>query len=132
MGIYSQHHTPARMIDSIKITNLTATDLDGNGKYEMIRSFPQADKNQFERDLFLIAHEAGNTMRADLVKFQAYQPPAEGFLSSVELIDQVDLDGDRIGEILATQGGFDANGFRIIKKVNGRWRQVYAGIGDAC
>src|SRR5438034_3399092 len=35
-GIYSQHHTPARMIDSIKITNLTATDLDGDGKYEMI------------------------------------------------------------------------------------------------
>ncbi len=131
-GIYSQHRTPARMIDSIRITNLTATDLDGDGKYEMIGSFTEGDKNKFERDLFLIAHQAGNTMRADLIKFQAYQPPAEGFLSSVDFIDQVDLDGDRIGEILATQGGFDAYGFLIFKKVNGRWRQVYEGIGDAC
>ena len=131
-SVYSQNRTPANLIASIKVTNLTATDLDGDGKYEMIGSFTLAAKNKFERDLFLIAHQQGAAMRADFVKFQAYQPPAEGFLSSIDLIDQIDLDGDGSGEVFATQGGFDGYALLIFKKAGGRWRQVYDQIGDAC
>ena len=131
-SIYSQHRTPAGLIASIKVTNLTATDLNGDGKYEMIASFTSADKNKFERDLFLIAHQQGAVMRADFAKFQAYQPPPETFLSSIDFIDQLDLDGDGMGEVFATQGGFDGYGLLIFKKVGGRWRQVYETIGDAC
>ncbi len=131
-SIYSQNRTPANLISSIKVTNLAATDLDGDGKYEMIGSFTLAAKNKFERDLFLIAKPQGARMRADFVKFQAYQPPPETFLSSIDFIDQLDLDGDSVGEVFATQAGFDAYGYLIFKKVGGRWRQVYSGIGDAC
>ena len=120
------------MIASIKVTNLTATDLDGDGKYEFIGSFMSAAKNKFERDLFLIAKPQGAAMRADFVKFQAYQPPPETFLSSIDFIDQLDLDGDGMGEVFANQGGFDGYALLIFKKVGGRWRQVYDTIGDAC
>jgi len=116
----------------LKVTNLTATDLDGDGKYEFIGSFTQADKNKFERDLFLIAHQQGTAMRADLAKFQAYQPPPETFLSSIDFIDQLDLDGDGTGEVFATQGGFDGYALLIFKRVRGVWRQVFDQIGDAC
>ena len=131
-SIYSQNRTPASLIPSIKVTNLTATDLDGDGKYEMVGSFTLAAKNKFERDLFLIAKRQGTAMRADFVKFQAYQPPPEEFLSSIDYIDQLDLDGDGIGEVFAVQGGFDGYAYLIFKKVGGRWRQVYDMIGDAC
>jgi hypothetical protein len=131
-SIYSQNRTPASLIPEIKVTNLTATDLNGDGKYEMIGSFTLAAKNKFERDLFLIAHQQGAAMRADFVKFQAYQPPPETFLSSIDFIDQLDLDGDGTGEVFTTQGGFDAYGYLIFKKIGGRWRQVYDAIGDAC
>jgi hypothetical protein len=131
-SIYSQNRTPASLIPAIKVTNLTATDLNGDGKYEMIGSFTLAAKNKFERDLFLIAHQQGATMRADFVKFQAYQPPPETFLSSIDFIDQLDLDGDGTGEVFATQGGFDGYALLIFKKAGGRWRQVYDQIGDAC
>ena len=131
-SIYSQNRTPASLIASLKITNLTATDLDSDGKYEFIGSFTLAAKNKFERDLFLIAKPQGAAMRADFVKFQAYQPPPEGFLSSIDFVDQLDTDGDGVGEVFAVQGGFDAYGYLIFKKVSGRWRQVYQGIGDAC
>jgi hypothetical protein len=131
-SIYSQHRTPAGLIGAIKVTNITATDLNGDGKYEMIASFTSAAKNKFERDLFLIAHQQGAVMRADLVKFQAYQPPPETFLSSIDFIDQLDLDGDGTGEVFATQGGFDGYALLIFKKVGGRWKQVYDMIGDAC
>jgi hypothetical protein len=131
-SIYSQHRTPAGLIGSIKVTNITATDLNGDGNYEMIASFTSAAKNKFERDLFLIAHQQGAAMRADFVKFQAYKPPPEGFLSSIDFIDQLDLDGDGLGEVFATQGGFDGYALLILKKVGGRWQQVFDQIGDAC
>src|SRR5438094_9522182 len=90
-SIYSQNHTPLSLISSIKVTNLTATDLDGDGKFEFIGSFTSAAKNKFERDLFLIAKPEGTGMRADFIKFQAYQPPTEGFLSSRNFVDRLDL-----------------------------------------
>ena len=130
--IYLQRRVTASLYRSLKVTNLTATDLDGDGKYEMVGSFTLASKNKFERDLFLIAAPQGAGMRADYVKFQAYQPPAEGFLSSIDFVDTLDLDGDGIGEVFAVRGGFDAYGYLIYKKQNGRWRQVFQALGDAC
>src|SRR5437016_12166137 len=131
-SIYSQNHTPLGLIPSIKITNLTATDLDGDGKFEFIGSFTSAAKNKFERDLFLIAKSQSTAMRADFVKFQAYQPPAEGFLSSIDFVDQLDLDGDGFGEVFAMSGGFDAYGYSILRNVSGRRGPALEGIGDAC
>ncbi len=131
-SIYAQRGVNAALFRSLNVTNLAATDLDGDGKYELIGSFTLATKTKFERDLFLIAKPQGAVMRGDFVKFQAYQPPAEGFLSSIDFIDQLDLDGDGVGEVFAVQGGFDAYGFSIFKKQAGRWRQVYTGLGDAC
>jgi hypothetical protein len=131
-NIYLQHRTPASLMSEIKITNLTASDLNGDGKYEMIGSFTLAAKNKFERDLFLIATPQGSNMRAEFVKFQAYQPPAEGFLSSIDFIDQLDTDGDGVGEVFATMGAFDGYALVVFKKVGTRWRQVHDQIGDLC
>jgi len=131
-NIYKQNRTPASLLQSVKVTNLAATDLDGDGKYEVVGSFTSAAKNKFERDLFLIAKPQGAGMRAEFVKFQAYQPPPETFLHSIDFIDQLDLDGNGIGEVFAVQGGFDAYAYVIFRKVSGRWRQVYDTIGDAC
>jgi len=141
-SIYRQNRTPASLISSIKVTNLTATDVDGDGTYEMIGSFTLGARGsspamregaiKFERDLFLIAKPQGAAMKADFVKFQAYQPPAEGFLSSIDFVDQLDLDGNGVGEVFATQGGFDGYGYLIFKKVGGRWREVFNFVGDAC
>jgi hypothetical protein len=131
-SIYRQNRTPENLLSSIAVTNLTATDVDGDGTFEMIGSFTLAAKNKFERDLFVIAKPQGAAMKADFVKFQAYQPPAEGFLSSIDFVDQLDLDGNGVGEVFATQGGFDGYSYLIFKKVGGRWREVFNFVGDAC
>jgi hypothetical protein len=131
-NVYKQHRTPASLIAAIKVTNLTATDLDGDGNYEFVGSFTSAAKNKFERDLFLIAKSQGAGMRAELAKFQAYQPPPETFLSSIDFVDHLDLDGNGVGEVFAVQGAFDGYAYVIFKKVGGRWREVYSMIGDLC
>jgi hypothetical protein len=131
-SIYKQRRTPENLMNSLKVTNLTATDLEGDGKYELIGSFTLAAKNKFERDCFLIAKSEGAAMRADFVKFQAYQPPPEGFLSSIDFIDHLDVDRNGMGEVFAVQGGFDGYGYLVFRKVGGRWREVYQGMGDVC
>jgi hypothetical protein len=130
--IYTQHGVTAAQYRSLTVTNLTATDLDGDGKYEVVGSFALTTKTKAQRDLFLIAKPQGVGFIADFSKFQAYQPPPEGFLSSIDFVDQLDLDGNGTGEVFAIQGGFDGYGYVIFKKVKGRWRQVYDALGDAC
>lgn len=140
--IYRQRRTPANLLNSIQVTNLTATDIDGDSKAEFVGSFmlttrgrASADSEgpiQFERDLFLVAKGDAPSVRGDFVKFQAYRPPPEQFLSSIDYVDQLDVDGDGIGEVFTIQGGFDAYAYLIFKKVGGRWREVYQGVGDAC
>jgi hypothetical protein len=131
-NIYRQNRTPGNLIAAIKVTNLTATDLDGDGKYEFVGSFTSTAKNKFERDLFLIAKSQGAGMRADLAKFEAYQPPPETYLYSIDFIDQLDLDGNGVGEVFAVQGAFDGYSYVMFKKVGGRWREIYSMIGDLC
>ncbi len=131
-SIYKQKRTPAGLMSQLKVTNLTATDLEGDGNYELIGSFMLTAKNKYERDLFLIARSSNAGMRADLVKWQAYQPPPEGFLSSIDFIDHLDVDRNGVGEVFAVQGGFDGYGYLIFRKVAGRWREVFQGLGDVC
>jgi hypothetical protein len=113
-------------------TNLTATDLDNDGKFELIGSFVIQTKGNDRRDLLLIAEPQQEKYKAALVAFQSYKLPPEQFDSAVDFVDQLDLDGDHIGEVFVIQHGFDAYGYSIYKKTNGRWRKVHTAIGDAC
>jgi len=73
--IYRQRRTPANLLNSIKVTNLTATDIDGDSKPEFVGSFMLTTRGRasgggegpinFERDLFLIAKGNATSVRGD-------------------------------------------------------------------
>jgi len=130
--LYGARGASQSLLRRMTTTNLTATDLDGDGKFELIGSFVIATESKHRRDLFLIAEPQGAGYRASLVDYQSYKLPPEGFDSAIDFVDQLDLDGDGIGEVFAVQGGFDAYGYSIYKRQNGRWRKVYSATGDAC
>lgn len=142
--IYAARGTTPALRHTMVNYNLTATDLDGDGKFELIGSFIAA-KDRARRDLFLIAQPAGTTrlgippgrpswplFKPALIHFQSYKLPPEGFDSAVDFVDQLDLDGDGIAEVFVQQHGFDAYGYAVYKKSKGRWRSVYTTTGDAC
>lgn len=129
---YSAKGTPQSMLRRITTTNLTATDLNGDAKFALVGSFLIATQKKFRRDLFLIAEPQDGGYKMALTEYQSYKLPAEGYDSAIKFVDQLDLDGDGIGEVFAVQGGFDAYGYSIYKKQNGRWRKVYSATGDAC
>lgn len=130
--IYRSHGATHAVLRSVVTTNLTATDLNGDGKLELIGSYTSESKEKRRKDLLLIAEPAGTTFKPALVKFQAYKLPPEGFDSAIDFVDQLDLDGDGIAEVFVRQHGFDAYGYSIYKKSAGRWRMVYTTTGDAC
>ncbi len=151
--IYRSHGTTPALLRTLTTTNLTATDLNGDGKFEMIGSFVIETKTAktprtplgvgARRDLFLIAEPGGETSgqtggapvmsyKPALISFQSYKLPPEGFDSAADFVDQLDLDGDGVSEVFVTQHGFDAYGYSIYKKTKGRWRSVYTTTGDAC
>jgi len=130
--IYRSHGATRAVLRSVVTTNLTATDLNGDAKLELIGSYTTESKTKARKDLLLIAEPAGKTFKPELVKFQTYKLPPEGFDSSIDFVDQLDIDGDGVAEVFVQQHGFDAYGYSIYKKIVGRWREVYSTSGDAC
>ena len=130
--IYTGKGTSSQELRSLQTTNLTATDLNGDGRSEIIGSFLIAGKNKMRRDLFLIAEPQTTGYKATLANYQFYKLPPEGFDSEILFVDQLDFDGDGIAEVFATQAGFDAYSNLIFKKRNGRWLRVFTIVGDAC
>jgi hypothetical protein len=130
--IYRARQTTPALLRALRTTNLVATDLNDDGKFELVGSFVLETKTKVRKDLLLIAEPDGASFKPALVKFQAYKLAPEGFDSAVDFVDQLDLDGDGTAEVFVTQHGFDAYGYAIYQKVAGRWRQIYTTTGDAC
>lgn len=130
--IYRSRRTPASLLRSLTTTNLTASDLDGDGKWEMIGSFVIKSKTGARRDLFLIAEPNNGGFKSAFVEYQSYKPEIEDFHSAIDFVDQLDVDGDGVDEVFTMQRGYDAYGYNIYRKTGGRWREVLRTIGDAC
>lgn len=134
-SIYRRNRTANALLRLLKVNNLTATDLNGDGQFEVIGDFeisPNANSTEgARRDLFLIATPSGAGYRAELASFQSYKMDS-GFGRGVGFLDQLDMDGDGLAEVVTIDQGFDAYGYSIYKKQRGRWRRIYSGTGDAC
>jgi hypothetical protein len=119
--IYLGRGTSRTLLNSITTTNLTATDLNGDGSVELIGSFVLATKAKARRDLLLIAEpqKGTATFKAALVDFQSYKLPPEEFDSARDFIDQLDLDGDNVAEVFVQQHGFD--GYAVCDLQEGAW-----------
>jgi hypothetical protein len=135
-NIYRQHKISNALLQrSLKVNNLTATDLDGDGQFEVIGDFQIAISSTStegpRRDLFLIATPKGAGYQAELANFQSYRMNS-GFGRGIGFADQLDIDNDGRAEVVTIDEGFDGYGYSIYKKQGGRWRLVYSVMGDAC
>jgi hypothetical protein len=134
-NIYRQHGTSNALMRLLQVGNLTATDLDGDGKFEVIGDFRiEANPNSLtgaRRDLFLIASPSGAGFKAELANFQAYKK-VDDFGRGLSFVDQLDIDGDGTGEVVTMGEGYDGYGYTIYQKRGGVWREVYSVMGDAC
>jgi hypothetical protein len=129
---YAKNGVPAPLASKMEVANLTATDLDRDGKFELIGSFAVEKKSETAPDaytLFLIIEPQGDTFKA---AWEWFHHGYEGEYADRRYVDQVDLDGDGVGEVFAEGTYYESNDYVIYKRQQGRWKPVYQGGGGGC
>lgn len=123
--------TPA-LVRKMEVFNLTAADLDRDGKFELIGSFRIENNTGQTFDahtLFMIFETTGNIFKPALTW---HHRGGEGEYADRRLVDHADLDGDGTSEVVAEGHYYESNDYFIYKKQQGRWRSVYQGGGGGC
>ena len=129
-SIYRQKGVPAVMLKNMQTINLTATDLDGDGKFELIGSFTlHRTEGVSPHELFLLARPATQGFEPDLVFYYGNSSQWEQTL----FVDQIDLDGDKTAELVLEKSQEpEANRIQIYKRQRGRWVRIYERPGWSC
>ena len=128
---YAKNGVGAGLAAKIEVDNLTATDLDRDGKFELLGSFrvDQEGAAPNSYTLFLIMEPAGDSFKT---AWEWFHKGYEGDYADRHFVDQVDFDGDGVGEVVVEGTYYESNDYAIYKRQQGRWRPVYQGGGGGC
>lgn len=126
-AVYSQRRVTPSLVAKMKTVNLTATDIQRDGKFELIGTFQIDAGNEVMHNLFIIF---------ELTTAGKYKAAWNWYLKGYEdrkLVDVIDLDGDGTAEIIGEGFEIENNFYVIYKRQAGAWRPVYkGGGGGAC
>lgn len=130
---YTKNGVGAALVKNMEVINLTATDLDGDGNAELVGSFRVETKTGQNAGvtytLFTIFEPAGGGFRPALTWFHR---AASEEIEERDFVDQVDLDGDGVAEVIAEEYYPESNEYVVYKKRQGHWVVVYQGGGGGC
>jgi hypothetical protein len=134
---FKEKGTPAALLPSMTTVNLTALDLDGDGKAEIVGSFvaKKAGRAAARYALFLFAEPQGESYRTTVLQYDKYTDAdimsgadltaIEGGVYIERLVDAIDLDGDGALEVVTQRAGLEGDSYFIYKKQGGAWKQIY-------
>lgn len=134
--IYQQKGVPKDQLKNINIVSLDAVDFNGDGKAELVGSFTIGEevtqKTLVLFRLFIIAERQNTTYKASLSLYN--EAPESGTDIWQRLfVDQIDLDGDGIDELIIKNIYTSKNtGYLIYKKKRHQWIRIYEGGGSGC
>ncbi len=132
---YKQKGVPVALLPSLMTINLTALDLNNDGKSELIGSFVVKKGNAARYALFLFAEPQGNSYRTTVLQYEQYTDKdlmSGATIDAIEngvylerLVDALDLDGDGASEVITERDGFEGDGYFIYKNQGGKWNKIY-------
>ena len=128
---YAKNGVAAALASKMEVVNLTATDLDRDGRFELVGSFlvEKKDAAPMSYTLFLIMEPAGDAFKT---AWEWFHKGYEDGYEDRHFVDQLDFDGDGVGEVVAMGSYYESNDYVIYKRQQGRWRPVYKGGGGGC
>lgn len=126
-----------------KTLNLTATDLDGDGREELIGSYVVKTGPKVRDTLFLVAAPQAGGFRAALTKYarvnakELMDPTlidniGEDGLGTELYVEQLDADGDGVGEVFTLSRSFEGTTYRAYQRRRGVWRGAYESYSYRC
>jgi hypothetical protein len=134
---FKEKGVPAALLPSLVTVNLTALDLDNDGKAELVGSFVarKTGRGAARYALFLFAEPQGASYRTTVLQYDRFTNAdimSGADLTVVEngvyverLVDALDLDGDGTLEVVTERDGLEGDGYSIHKKQGGKWDRVY-------
>ena len=134
---FKEKGLPAALLPSLTTLNLTALDLDGDGRGELVGSFvaKKAGRGAARYALSLFAEPQGNSYRTNVLQFDKFTDAdlmSGSDLTAIDngvyverLVDALDLDGDGASEVITEKDGLEGDSYFIYKKQGGKWNQVY-------
>ncbi len=126
-AVYGQRRVGAALVRKMNTVNLTATDIERDGQFELIGTFLIDGANDVKHNLFIIFEPTAAR------KYKAAWNWYEKGYEDRKLVDVVDLDGDGTAEVIAEGFEIENNLYVIYKRQAGTWRPVYkGGGGGAC
>lgn len=134
---FKQNGIAVALLSTLEVTNLTAIDLDRDGKAELAGSFVVSKRKgaQERYALFLLAVPQGTGYRAAVSNYGKYTEAEIMSGASINainegiyverLVDHLDFDGDRVSELITTATGLEGVSYTIYKRQNGVWSPFY-------
>lgn len=125
--VYGQRRVGAALVKKMKTVNLTATDIERDGRFELIGAFQIDGANDMKHNLFIIFEPTAAG------KYKAAWNWYQNGYEDRTLVDVLDLDADGTAEVIAEGFEIENNFYVIYKRQGGTWRPVYkGGGGGAC
>lgn len=134
--IYQQKGVPKDQLKNISIISLDAVDFNGDGKAELVGSVTIGEEVNEKTPtlfrLFIVAERQNTTYKASLSLYNEVPESGTDIWQRL-FVDQIDLDGDGIDEIIIKNIYTSKNtGYLIYKKKHGQWIKIYEGGGSGC
>jgi hypothetical protein len=132
MKEFRKHGVPQALASELKLQRLIVTQTDGDSRKTMIGSF-SIKANRALHQAFLIAGTDGDQVSTELFLYDHSTDLEDGKDSrSFRFVDQLDLDGDEIDEMVVETTGYESEGFAIYQRQAGAWREVWTGGAAGC
>lgn len=139
---FAKQGNSAEVIETRDYHNLTALDVDGDGKIELVGSFWVKPDAKTRNTLFFIADKASNGKYQ--IGFGKYNAIKEanvmgGDISTIDggvyhelLLDTLDINNDGVSEIFSYVQSFEGAGFNVYRRVDGKWNSIFEGSNYHC
>jgi hypothetical protein len=134
----------APAIEKMETINMTAMDLNRDGRAEIVASFlAETDaKGKALHHIFFIAEPAGASFKQALARYTRTAQkdlPGGGSLDDVKkyvlsevLADHIDMDRDGYAEVISATKGYEGVKYRIYRRVKGEWKVGYEVYNYRC
>lgn len=139
---FTKQENSAAVLKTLRSHNLTALDVDGDGKAEFIGTYWVTPSKSSRGFLFFIAEKAKNgkyvfshseyeSIKDDGV-MSGDVKDLDGGIYHELLLDAFDYDGDGTSEIFTIVQAFEGNNFHIYRRENGKWTKAFETYNYRC
>ncbi|HLA96598.1 MAG TPA: hypothetical protein VK612_12820 [Pyrinomonadaceae bacterium] len=139
---FVENNISAAVAKNLKYHNLTALDVDGDGKVEFVGSF-WVDTTATSRGLlFFIAeigddgkYKFGHSEFSNVLQKDTMSEDIKDLDTGVyheRLLDIFDTDGDGVGEVFTYVMSFEGSGFNVYKRQATGWTAIFEGSNYHC